>query len=185
MKHKHLGLLPKRRRQVAFSVLLLCKPSMLSLNESHTVIPATDIIARTERILKFLDGMFGSTVLSCAAMLPGLAGISAAIATVAFDLSHRYWIGALLSGLSTIPLAGYVPGALKIAWNVRMLNRQLDQIEALLPEIEQESQLLSRVQEIVGKHSVKLHKVPVAARLSAKLERIMNAKARSNETLPS
>jgi hypothetical protein len=150
---------------------------MLSQNENFKEIPANDLASQTEKLLQVLDGMFASTVLSIASMMPGPAGISGAVVAVAFDAAHRYWVGTLLSALSTIPLAGYVPGALKIVWNVRSLNRKLDQIEALLPEIERLPQLLSRVQEVVGKYSGKLLKVRMAARLSAKAERIMNAKA--------
>jgi hypothetical protein len=150
---------------------------MLSRDNNLKEIPANHLVSQTEKILQVLDGMFASTVLSCASMLPSFAGTSAAAATVVFDVTHRYWIGASLSALSMIPIAGYVPGALKIAWNVRSLNRGLDQIEELLPKIERLPQLLSRVQEVVGKYSGKLPNVRAAARLSAKVETIMNAKA--------
>ena len=136
-------------------------------NLSAKYLHAEDLVSRTGRITQVLDGMLASTVLSCASMLPGPAGISAAMATVTFDVTHRYWVGALLSGLSLIPLAGYLPGAMKIAWNVSLLSRKLDEIEILLPEIEQRPELLTKVQEVVGKYSGKLQKVRVAGKLSA------------------
>ncbi|HEY4597749.1 MAG TPA: hypothetical protein VIJ02_15220, partial [Thermoanaerobaculia bacterium] len=73
---------------------------------------------RAQHILRDLDGLLASTVLGLAALIPGPAGVSAAAAAMVFDLSRRYWIGALLSGLSMIPLVGYAPAAAKVARNV-------------------------------------------------------------------
>lgn len=159
--------------------------SMLPQDENPKETPANDLVSQIEGVLQVLDGMFASTVLSIASMMPGPAGISAAVAAAAFDVAHRYWVGALLSGLSMIPLVGYFPGALKIAWNVRLISKGLGKIETMLPEVEQQPQLLARIQEIVGKYSGKLLKVRIAARLSAKVERIMSAKARPIQTLTS
>lgn len=158
---------------------------MLSLDETSKEIPANDFTSQTEKVLQVLDGMFASTVLSLASMMPGPAGISGAVAAAAFDVAHRYWVGALLSGFSMIPLVGYLPGALKIAWNVRLISKGLGKIETMLPEIEQQPQLLARVQEIVGKYSGKLLKVRIAAPISTKVDRIMNAKARPIQELTS
>lgn len=148
---------------------------MPGLNENASQIPAAELEIQTERIVQAVDGIFASTVLSCASMLPSFAGISAAGATVVFDLSHRYWIGASLSALSMIPIAGYVPGALKIAWNVRLLKQKLDEVEVLLPVLETRPELLAKVQAVAAKYFDKLHNVRVAAPINVKLEKIMRA----------
>jgi hypothetical protein len=128
---------------------------------------------RVQVILRDLDGLLASTVLGLAALLPGPVGVSAAAGAMVFDLSRRYWIGALLSGLSMIPLVGYAPAAAKVAWNVGRVNGQLGKIEVLLPSIAQSPALLAEVQRVVGKYADRLVRFPPAASISRRAQRIM------------
>jgi hypothetical protein len=131
----------------------------------------------TEVALKKLDGLLASTVLSCASLVPGPAGIAAATAAVGFDVSRKHWVGATLSGLSMIPLAGYIPGVLKVVWNVIFLNAQLAIIESSLPAIIKSPALLAEVQEAVGKYAGKIFDSRLTATISSKLKTIMEARA--------
>jgi hypothetical protein len=123
--------------------------------------------------LKKLDALFTSTVMSVASMIPGFAGIAAAGATVGFDLSKRFWIGAILSGSSMIPLVGYLPGGVKIAWNIKRIDRELQRIEGFLPEIEECPSLLSKVGKETSKYYEGIRRIPFAKPLSSKLLRII------------
>lgn len=139
----------------------LCRPAQKPLE------------VRVQRILRDLDGLVASTILGLAALIPGPAGVSAAAGAMVLDLSRRYWIGALLSGLSMIPLVGYAPAAAKVARNVGLVSAQLGEIEALLPSIARSPALLAQVQRVVGKYAGRLDRFPLAASISTRARRIM------------
>jgi hypothetical protein len=97
-----------------------------------------------------------------------------------FDLSRCYWISALLSGLSMIPLVGYAPAVAKVARNVVLVGAKLGEIEALLPFIAQSPALLSQVQSVVGKYAGKLLRFSLVASISTRAQRIMETQAVSS-----
>jgi hypothetical protein len=135
------------------------------------------IEASVQRILRDLDGLLASTVLGLAALIPGPAGVSAGAVAMVFDLSRHYWISALLSGLSMIPLVGYAPAVAKVARNVVLVGTKLGEIEALLPFIAQSPALLLQVQSVVGKYAGKLLRFPLVASISTRAQRIMETQA--------
>jgi len=146
-----------------------------TLNQIASVSCDSDISVGGQvlRSLRDLDGLLKSTAMSAASMIPGFAGVAAAAATVTFDLSQRFWIGAILSGSSMIPLIGYLPGGCKIVWNIRAINKCLGQIEGLLPEIATVPSLVSKVIEVTTKHYDRVRRVPMATNISSKLSRII------------
>jgi hypothetical protein len=79
-----------------------------------------------------------------------------------------------------IPLAGYLPGVLKVMWNVFFLNKQLARIEVLLPALSTNPELLSKVQKMVGKYAGKVFESRFTGPISTKLRTIMDAKPTSN-----
>jgi hypothetical protein len=76
-------------------------------------------------------------------MVPTMPGVIAACGALAYDFSHRLWFGGILSGLSMIPVVGYLPGAGKIAWNLRLLDAELRTIEGIFRTFRGRLNLLS------------------------------------------
>lgn len=146
--------------------------------------PPNSLVLKTDQLLTDFDNLLVSTLLSCASLLPGPAGIAAATGAVGFDLTKRYWIGALLSGLSMIPLAGYVPAAAKVAWYVSLINKQLDAIEALLPELRPWPELIDRAKSSVGKYTSKLLQFKLTASVCVRLKNILDYPTNADEAPP-
>jgi hypothetical protein len=133
----------------------------------------TSVEDQLQQCLKNLDALLASTVMSVASMIPGFAGIAAAGATVGFDLSKRFWIGALLSGSSMIPLVGYLPGGVKIAWNIKRIDLEIQRVEGFLPEIEKHPSLRSKLEKEASKYYEGIRRIPFAKPLSSRLLRII------------
>jgi hypothetical protein len=150
-----------------------CSTAISDVSEPLNLPPHT-LVLKTEQLLKNFDSLLVSTLFGCASLLPGPAGIAAATGAVGFDLSKRYWVGALLSGLSMIPLAGYLPGAAKVVWCVSLINKQLDAIEELLPELRPWPELIDRVKSSVGKFTSKLTEFKLTAPLCVRLKNILD-----------
>ena len=145
--------------------------------------PPLSLALRTDQIVKDFDHLLLSTLLSCASLLPGPPGIAAATGAVGFDISKRYWLGALLSALSMIPLAGYLPAAGKVVWCVFLVNKKLDVIEALLPELRPWPELMGKVKLSVGKYTSKLLDLRLLAPVCVRLKNILDYPEGENEVV--
>jgi len=155
-------------------------PHAVELLGSASTISSTTLV---NDLLKRLDTLLASTVLSLASLLPGPAGYAGAAGAIAFDASWRYWIGVILSGLSMIPVAGYLPAVVKVAILLLLVDRQLGKIEAFLPTIQESPELLARIHEVLGRYAGKLVKFRLAGSVRSKVQRILEQTAtRGSET---
>jgi hypothetical protein len=122
----------------------------------------------------YLDNLFKSTTLAFASMVPTVPGVVAACGALAYDFSHRLWFGGVLSGLSLIPVIGYLPGAGKIAWNLRLLDAELRTIEELLPRIQGSPELTGPLKTVIQAYLERISKVnrslPIIQRLRVILD---------------
>jgi hypothetical protein len=122
----------------------------------------------------YLDNLFKSTILALASMVPTMPGVIAACGALAYDFSHRLWFGGVLSGLSLIPVVGYLPGAGKVAWNLRLINAELRTIEELLPRIQGSPELTEPLKAVIRLYLERISKInrslPIIKRLRAILE---------------
>jgi hypothetical protein len=83
-----------------------------------------------------------------------------------------------------IPLAGYVPAAAKVAWYVSLINKQLDAIEALLPELRPWPELIDRAKSSVGKYTSKLLQFKLTASVCVRLKNILDYPTNADEAPP-
>jgi hypothetical protein len=122
----------------------------------------------------YLDNLFKSTTLALASMVPTLPGVIAACGALAYDFSHRLWFGGVLSGLSLIPIIGYLPGAGKVAWNLRLLDAELRTIEELLPRIQGSPELTGPLKDVIRSYLEPISKInrslPIIKRLRVILD---------------
>jgi hypothetical protein len=108
-------------------------------------------------------------------MVPSMPGIVGACAAVAYDATHELWLGALLSALSMIPLAGYLPGAGKIVWNLRLIDSELKAIEDVLPRIHESPELIEPIQGVIRTYFEKISKINSSLPVMKRLQAIMDA----------
>jgi hypothetical protein len=135
----------------------------------------SDPVAWAHRQALYLDRLFKSTVLGTASLVPGVPGIVAACGAVAFDVSHQFWIGGLLSGLSMIPLVGYVPGAGKIAWTLCLLNDEIRALEELLPTIQSSSEVIDPIRAVIHRYYDKMAKINTTLPIMKRMRSILDA----------
>ncbi len=139
-----------------------------------TAVPALVDAVVEEFLLRF-DSLLKDAALSSASLLPGPAGVAAAGGAVAFDVSKRWWFAALLSGLSMIPLAGYLPAVAKVGWNAALVDRELRKIETALLEHEVSAVTAARIHQAVARYLGPLTRragaMPILARAKRILER--------------
>jgi hypothetical protein len=126
-----------------------------------------------KEILTDLDPLMIAIGLAFAAGAPGPAGEAGAIAAISFDVKQRRWYGALLSAASMIPLVGYAPAFLKVAWLLVILNRRLKTLETMLPELHQSPEDIELLRSTFGKYYRRLPRMGITRSLRARLERIM------------
>jgi hypothetical protein len=124
---------------------------------------------------KHLDSLLKSTLLAFASMVPSMPGILGACAAVAYDATHRLWPGAALSALSMIPLAGYLPGAGKIVWNLRLIDSELRTIEDVLPRLHGSPELIEPIQAVIRTYFEKISKINSSLPAMKRLQAIMDA----------
>jgi hypothetical protein len=108
-------------------------------------------------------------------MVPAIPGIIATCGAVAYDLSHRLWLGGVLSGLSMIPIAGYLPGAGKIAWNMRLIDDELRTIEELLPRIQASPELTEPLYAVIRTYLGRITKINSSLPMIKRLQAILDA----------
>jgi hypothetical protein len=126
---------------------------------------------------RYLDSLCKSTVLALASMIPALPGIMAACGAVAYDFSQRLWIGGILSGLSMIPLAGYLPGAGKIWWNLMLIGAELRAVEDLLLETNPSPELAAPLVAVIRTYFDRIAKINPSLPLVKRLQAILNREA--------
>lgn len=124
-------------------------------------------------ILADLDPLLIATGLAFAAALPGPAGEAGAVAAIAVDLKQRRWYGVALSATSMIPVIGYGPAVLKIAWLLWLLNRRLKTLETMLPELHRTPEDLELLRNALDKYYRRLPRIRLTRPLRARLERIL------------
>jgi len=124
-------------------------------------------------ILADLDPLMIAIGLAFAAGAPGPAGEAGAIAAISFDVKQRRWYGVLLSAASMIPVAGYVPAFLKVAWLLASLNRRLKTLEEMLPELHRSPENIELLRNTFGKYYRRLPRIKITRSLRARLERMM------------
>jgi len=129
------------------------------------------------RHVTYLDRLLKSTILAFASMVPSMPGIIAGAGAAAYDLSRQFWIGGLLSLASMIPFAGYVPGAAKIAWNLRLIDAELRVIEQMLPSLRPWPALVGELQTVVRRYFEKIAKAPGNLGVVSRLRNIMDFQA--------
>jgi hypothetical protein len=106
-------------------------------------------------------------------MVPGIAGQVSGVGAAVYDISHTFWIGGTLSLLSVIPVIGYVPGAAKIAWNLRKIDAELREIEEMLPSLCGSAPLMEKLQSTVGRYFKKIANAPGNLEIIIRLRKIM------------
>ena len=126
-------------------------------------------------ILREIDPLMIAVGLAIASLAPGPAGEAGAVAAIAFDLKRRRWPGAFLSGVSMIPLFGYVPAAFKVALLVHLLDRRLKNLEAVLAGQQNSSDTASEVQQVLGKYQRSVPHWKITRGIRERLERIIVA----------
>lgn len=124
-------------------------------------------------ILADLDPLLIATGLALTAALPGPAGEAGAVAAIAFDLKERRWYGVALSATSMIPLVGYLPAFFKIAWLIWLLNRRLQTLETMLPELHQTPENVELLRNSLDKYYRRLPRMRLTRSLRARLEHIL------------
>ena len=108
-------------------------------------------------------------------MVPSIPGILGACAAVTYDATHELWLGAVLSGLSVIPLAGYLPGAGKIVWNFRLIDSELRALEDILPRIHETPGLIEPVRTVIRTYFEQITKINSSLPVMKRLQAIMDA----------
>jgi hypothetical protein len=124
-------------------------------------------------ILTDLDPLMIAIGLALAASAPGPAGEAGAIGAISFDVKQRRWYGVLLSAASMIPVVGYAPAFLKVAWLLVLLNRRLRSLEGMLPELHRSPEDIELLRSTFGKYYRRLPRIGITRSLRARLERIM------------
>ena len=126
-----------------------------------------------EELLSQLDPRMIAIGLACASLTPSAAGYAGAVAAIAFDVKHRQWYGVALSAASMIPLAGYVPGAFKVGWLLRLLDRDLKKLEQQIPVLHQSPEAVARMRTAFGKYYRSLPDIKITRPLRNRLAHIM------------
>jgi hypothetical protein len=126
-----------------------------------------------EELLGQLDPRMIAIGLACASLTPSVAGYAGAVAAIAFDVKYKEWYGAALSAASMIPLVGYVPGAFKVGWLLRLLDRDLKKLEEQLPMLHQSPEAVSRLRTAFDKYYNNLPNIKVTRPLRIRLAHIM------------
>ncbi len=129
----------------------------------------------------YLDNLFKSTILAFASMVPTMPGVIAACGSVAYDFSNRLWFGGVLSGLSLIPVVGYLPGAGKIAWNLRLIDVELRTIEELLPRIQGTPELAGPLKAVIRSYLERFSKINRSLSINKRLRVILDDAPASEE----
>lgn len=107
-------------------------------------------------------------------MVPTLPGVIAACGSVAYDFSNRLWVGGVLSGLSLIPVVGYLPGAGKITWNLRLIDAELRTIEELLPRIQGSPELAGPLKAVIRLYLGRISKISRTLSINKRLRAILD-----------
>jgi hypothetical protein len=106
--------------------------------------------------------------------LPAVGLERAECVGLAYDFSHRLWFGGVLSGLSLIPVVGYLPGAGKVAWNLRLVDAELRTIEELLPRIQGSPEVTGPLKAVIRSYLERISKInrslPIIKRLRVILD---------------
>jgi hypothetical protein len=124
-------------------------------------------------LLNDLDPLMIALGLACASITPGPPGYVGAIAAIAFDAKHKQWRGLALTAGSMIPLAGYLPGIVKVGWLLRALDRHLKDLEAKLPVLHQSDEPIALLRGALGKYHRSLPKIKPTQTLRDRLAHIM------------
>jgi hypothetical protein len=124
-------------------------------------------------LLNDLDPLMIALGLACASIAPGPPGYFGAIAAIAFDAKHKHWRGLALTAGSMIPIAGYLPGIVKVGWLLRTLDRHLKDLERKLPVLHQSEESISSLRDALGKYHRSLPKIKPTQTLRDRLAHIM------------
>jgi hypothetical protein len=120
-----------------------------------------------------LDRLMIAIGLALAASAPGPAGEAGAVAAISFDIARRRWGSAAFSVASMVPVVGYLPAFLKVAWLLFILDRRLKTLEEMLPELHRSIENVEALRDSFGKYYRRLPKMRITRTLRARLERIM------------
>jgi len=124
-------------------------------------------------LLNDLDPLMIALGLACASITPGPPGYVGAIAAIAFDAKRKQWRGLALTAGSTIPIAGYLPGIVKVGWLLRTLDRHLKDLEAKLPVLHQSEESIASLRDALSKYHRRLPKIKPTQTLRDRLAHIM------------
>ncbi len=143
------------------------------------------VVSGTLRVLvDELDPLMIATALALASLSPGPAGEAGAVAAIAYDIKCKRWYGVALSAVSMVPLFGYIPAIFKVGFLLFLLNRNLNALEAMLPELRESPEASLMVEGALGGYYRKIPDIWLTRRLRQRLGRILDLE-KPSATVPS